>query len=246
VYVLKSAGYIESDQRSTEGIMLLVNLLFQFDACRKWFNEMQGILTTLDFVHRRENLMINLKIIFICTSYSHEWGNLIHDSGLCNDLITVLYFLNSQLLESDQSESIKKDIWKIFFNLATVCSSSEDLNSELSNLSGILIKEILTDRAHHEYCLQILMNLPPNSFWFLEREPIELCNQLISRLNLVLNEIYGKHGSFPSTIQLYNQSFDQYISPYFWILNALANYSESMLDYIKKSLLPANLYVRSD
>lgn len=86
--MLKSCGYIESEQRSTEGIMLLVNLLFQFDACRKWFNEIRGILATIDFVHKRQDLCFNLKIIFICTATS-ELTSLIPHKELFKDLIDV-------------------------------------------------------------------------------------------------------------------------------------------------------------
>lgn len=143
------------------------------------------------------------------------------------------------MLTLDPSDGIKKEIWKIFFNLVTVCSSTDDLKSFLSvsKLLEILIKEILIENLHHEFCLEILMNLSPNSFWFVDLEPIQLCNEFIKRLELLIDEIYTKHGIFPTTLQLYNRSFDSYISPYFWILNSLANHSPSLLEYIKETLL---------
>ena len=120
-----------------------------------------------------------------------------------------------------------------------------ELKSYLTNskLPLILLNDISEENLHHEYCLQILMNLSPNESWFAYIKPIEFADKLISRFRLVLEGIYNQHDSFPSQIALFNQSFDHYISPYFWIFNSLATFSTSLLDHIKESLLPDKMYM---
>lgn len=88
---MKSAGYEQHCRPLPEGIKLLVNLLFQFEACRNWFNEVNGILSAVQFIHHRADLYYNLKIVFICTANSTQLGNIIHDSGLCKDLLNVYF-----------------------------------------------------------------------------------------------------------------------------------------------------------
>lgn len=145
----------------------------------------------------------------------------------------------TKLLESNVAESNKKEIWKIIFNLCTACTCDEmTLFLSTSKLPQILIKEILDQNIHHEYCLQILMNFSPNSSWFIEIDPKKLSDEFISRLRLILEGLHTQHDSFPSTIQLYNQPFDLYICPYFWILIALANYEPQVLSHIRESLFP--------
>lgn len=87
------------------------------------------------------------------------------------------------------------------------------------------------------------MNIAPNSVWFTEIYPEDLSVKLIGRLRHIFDTIYIQHASFPSTIHLHNQAFDHYICPYFWILNALANYRQSLLLHIRELLLPGLKYI---
>ena len=98
------------------------------------------------------------------------------------------------------------------------------------------------DKPLHEYCLQIMMNLNVYENWFFDISAYDFINALHSKLLTIFDGIYQKNGEFPSYITLHNQSFDHYITPYFWILNSIAAFKNSYLKFIKDLFLPIQGY----